>query len=192
MKPKYLSLIILAAGAGLSFGAFAKPQPAAGPDWQASQRTDYHGTTYTQFTLAGRFVKRPHADVTAPPSLVVNCEPTKESRWSRQGFRDASLRVGTNLKIDYIEPEEIRGMSYDPKVTVRYRLDDGKEEQEEWAPGADKTSSSLPKEALKKLLQAHTVLITANEDAAGEVEMQFDMPDPGKVSQACHLKIHRK
>jgi hypothetical protein len=192
MKSKYLSLIILAAGAGLSFGAFAKPQPAAGPDWQESQRTDYHGAPYTQFILTGRFVKRPHGEVTAPPSLVVNCEPSKESRWSRVGFREATLRVGTNLKIDYIEPEEIRGMSYDPKVTVRYRLDDGKEEQEEWAPGADKTSSLINKDTVRKFLGAHTVLISVNEDGAGEVEMQFDLPDPGKVSQACHLKIHRK
>jgi hypothetical protein len=100
--------------------------------------------------------------------------------------------VGTNLKIDYIEPEEIRGMSYDPKVTVRYRLDDGKEEREEWAPGAEKSSSNLPKDTFKKLLQAHTALLTVNEDGAGEVEMQFDMPDPGKVSQACRMNIHRK
>ncbi len=192
MKSEYLVVIILAGAIGLSYGASAKPQPANGPDWQASQRTDYHGAPYTQFILTGRFVKRPHADVTAPPSLVVNCEPTKESRWSRPGFRDATLRVGAFLKIDYIEPEEIRGMSYDPKITVRYRLDDGKEEHEEWAPNSDKTVSSLPKEALKKLLEAHTVLLTVNEDGAGEVEMQFDMPDPGKVSQACYLKVHRK
>ncbi|MGA8224350.1 MAG: hypothetical protein WB780_22075, partial [Candidatus Acidiferrales bacterium] len=92
MKSEYLVVIILAGAIGLSYGASAKPQPANGPDWQASQRTDYHGAPYTQFILTGRFVKRPHADVTAPPSLVVNCEPTKESRWSRPGFRDATLR----------------------------------------------------------------------------------------------------
>lgn len=192
MRSTHLILIILVGGIGISIAAAAGPQPASGPDWQTSQRTDYHGAPYTQFTLAGRFVKRPHADVTSPPSLVVNCEPTKESRWSRPGFRDALLRVGTNLKIDYIEPEEIRAMSYDPKVTAEYRLDDRKVENEEWAPGPDKTSAYLPKEALAKLLQAHTVLITVNEESAAEVEMQFDVPDPGKLSQACHLKLHRK
>lgn len=83
-------------------------------------------------------------------------------------------------------------MSYDPKVTAEYRLDDRKVENEEWAPGPDKTSAYLPKEALAKLLQAHSVLITVNEESAAEVEMQFDVPDPGKLSQACHLKLHRK
>src|SRR5271169_5840442 len=188
MKSKFIALVVLLGGIGLSFGTFAKPQPASGQDWQEAQKTDSHGASYTQYMLAGKFIKRPHAEVSAQPSLVVGCELAKESRWSKAGFREASLRVGANLKIDYVEPQEIHGTSYYQKNAVQYRLDDGKVERDEWTPGADKTSVSIPKEAMKKFLGAHTVLVTMNEDSAGEIEMQFDMPDPGKVAQACHLR----
>jgi len=192
MKSKFIALLVLLGGIGLSFGAFAKPQPASGQDWQESQKTDSHGASYTQYTLAGKFIKRPHAEVSAQPSLVVGCELAKESRWSKPGFREGTLRVGAPLKIEYIEPEEIHGNSYLQKNLVEYRLDDGKVEREQWTPGADKATTSLPKEVLKRFLGAHTVLITVHEDSAGEIEMQFDMPDPGKVAQACHLRVHRK
>jgi hypothetical protein len=192
MKSKFIALLVLLGGIGLSFGTFAKPQPASGQDWQESQKTDSHGGTYTQYMLAGKFIKRPHAEVSAQPSLVVGCELAQESRWSKAGFKEASLRVGANLKIDYVEPQEIHGTSYYQKNSVQYRLDDGKVERDEWTPGAERTSVSIPKEAMKKFLGAHTVLVTVNEDSAGEIEMQFDMPDPGKVAQACHLRVHRK
>jgi hypothetical protein len=192
MKSKFIALVVLLGGIAFSFGTFAKPRPASVQDWQESPKTDSHGTTYTQYTLAGRFIKRPHAEVSAQPSLVVGCELGKESRWSKAGFRDGTLRVGAPLKIEYVEPEEIHGNSYLQRNFVEYRLDDGKVEREKWTPGADKTSVSLPKDAFRKFLGAHTVLITVYEDPAGEIEMQFDMPDSAKVAQACHLHVHRK
>jgi hypothetical protein len=192
MISKFIALVVLLGGIGNSFGAFAKPQPASGQDWQESPKTDIHGTTYTQYTLAGRFIKRPHAEVSAQPSLVVGCELAKESRWSKAGFREGTLRVGAPLKIEYVEPEEIHGNSYLQRNFVEYRLDDGKVEHEQWTPSTDKASVTLPKDAFHKFLSAHTVLITVYEDGSGEIEMQFDMPDPAKVAQACHLHVHRK
>jgi len=100
--------------------------------------------------------------------------------------------VGANLKIDYVEPDEIRGMSYFPEVEAQYRLDDGKEERENWNPGQDKTSAFVPKDAIKKMLRARTVLITVKEDSAGEVEMQFDMPDATNLGQVCRLPVRKK
>src|SRR5271155_147313 len=192
MKSTQLILLVLLLGAAITIPVSALPQPASAPEWQATEKTDSRGATYTQFTLAGRFIKRPHAEVSAPPSLAVNCEAAKGARFSREGFQGAALRVGANLKIDYVEPDEIRGMSYLPEVAVKYRLDDGKEEQENWNPGTDKASAFLPKEALKKMLRAHTVLITVNEDGAQEVEMQFDMPDATKLGQVCKLPVRKK
>jgi len=192
MKSTRLILLVLLLGVAICFQLSAKPRPASGPEWQATEKTDSRGATYTQFTLPGRFVKRPHAEVSAPPSLAVNCEGTKGSRFSRVGFQGAALRVGANLKIDYVEPDEIRGMSYFPQVEAQYRLDDGKEERENWNPGQDKTSAFVPKDAIKKMLRARTVLITVKEDSAGEVEMQFDMPDATNLGQVCRLPVRKK
>ena len=99
----------------------------------------------------------------------------------------ANIFIGTALKIDYVEPEEIRGLSYLPKVAVRYRTDDATdEEKENWSPGADKTSASIPKDS------AHTFTITADDDRGSEIVMQFDMPDPTVVEAACNVDNHKK
>jgi anaerobic ribonucleoside-triphosphate reductase len=70
--------------------------------------------------------------------------------------------VGDPLKIDWVEPEEIHRISYFPKVAVEYRLNDGKEEKENWTPGTDKTSASFSKGSFEKMLRAQTVEITAD------------------------------
>ena len=100
------------------------------------------------------------------PALIVDCIPAKESGSSKGRFLAASLHVGSPLKIKYVEPEEIHGTSYFPKVEVRYRTDDGKEEQEKWSPLSEKekTAASIPKEALKRILRARSVSITAEDE----------------------------
>ncbi len=103
-----------------------------------------------------------------------------------------NLLVGTTLKVDYVEPEEIHGISYLQKVSVRYHFDDGKEQREEWPSGADKTSAIFSKDTLKKMLCAHTVEMTADDAPGSQVVMQFDMPDPSTVEEACGLADRKK
>jgi len=127
--------------------------------------------------------------------LVLDCIPAKESHRGKGKLLNANLLVGTPLKIEYVEPEEIHGTSYFRKVTVRYRMDDGKEEVEKWSigtdktsvSGTDKTSASVPKDALKKIFRAHSVEVTAQDDRGSPVAMQFDMSDPTPVEETCNV-----
>ena len=83
-------------------------------------------------------------------------------------------------------------MSYYPKVAVVYRLNDGKEDKENWTPGTDKTSASFPKSSFEKILHAQTLEMTAEDNQGSEVIMQFEMPDPTSVEQNCDVDVHKK
>jgi hypothetical protein len=189
MKPTPLVLLVLLALASFGFSAMPPQQPSA---WRQAQKTDAaNGTTYTRFTLAGKFLKSPQGDAPNRPSFVLDCVPGKESYRHKGRLLTGSLSVGTLLKIVYVEPEEIHGTSYYPKVRVQYRLDDAKEELERWSPGTDKTSASIPGDALKKILRAHTVELTVDDDHGLPIVMQFDMPDPTPVETGCGVDDHK-
>jgi hypothetical protein len=188
-KPRLLMLAPLA----LLLAPFTTPAPQQAPStggWQQSQRTDASGDkSSTRFTLLGKFLTRPKKDVEDPPALVVTCKPHA----SRRKFSTAYVNVGAPLNIEYVEPDEIKaGTSYFPKVNVQYRLDDGKEEKEQWTPGAEKISASIPKAALEKMLRARTVQIKAAEFHGGEISMQFDVPDSTQLGAACGLPVRKK
>jgi hypothetical protein len=184
MKPTPLVLLMPFAFASFGFSTMALQQPS----WRQSQKTDAAaGTAYTRFTLAGKFLKSPPGNVPDHPAFVLDCVPGKESHRPKGRFLNGNLVVGTVLKIIYVEPEEIHGTSYFPKVSVRYRLDAAKEEMEKWSPGTDKTSASIPVDALKKILRAHTVEITVNDAGELPVVMQFDMPAPTSVEAGCNV-----
>jgi hypothetical protein len=183
MKPT-LFLFVPLALASIAFSG-SKPQQQSSSPWRQTQRTDDYRGVYTRFTLVGKFLKSPEADTTNRPTMVVDCSSYNRSHRSK--FWRGSLVVGYPLKIDWVEPEEIHGISYFPKVAVEYRLNDGKEEKENWTPGTDKTSASFSKGSFEKMLRAQTVQITADDNHGLRVVMQFDMPDPTPVEQACDI-----
>jgi hypothetical protein len=188
MKPTPLLLLVALVSASFGNVQPAPQQSSAAQMWQQSQKTDTaHTFTYTQFTLTGKFLTPPHDQVANRPALALDCIPGKEARSSKGRLLAGNLLVGTTLKIVYVEPEEIRGTSYYPKVVVSYRTDGAKEEEDQWSAGTDKVSASIPKDSLKKLLRAHTVAITADDDRGSKVAMQFDMPDPTVVEQGCNV-----
>jgi hypothetical protein len=188
---RFLLLALLLA---IPFSAFPQEPPLPAQKWRQSQKTDpLRGFAYTQFTLAGKFLKWPERDASNRPTLEVDCRTSERSSGSKGKFWHAYFLTGTPLTIEYVEPDEIKaGIMYYPKVSVRYRLDDGKERKEEWSPGADKTSVSIPKDALKRMLGAHTVLIIVNENNAAEVSAQFEVPDSAEVARACNIGYHKK
>jgi hypothetical protein len=163
------------------------PQESGPHVWRQSQKTEAaRGVTYAQFTLTGKFLKAPqHGDISNRPALVVECNPGKESHKGK--FESANLLIGANLKIIYVEPEEIHGTSYFPKVLVHYRVNDTKEEEDKWSPGSDKTSAAVPKDAFKKILRAQTVDLTMTDDSGAEIVMKFDLPDSKGVEEACNV-----
>ncbi len=48
-----------------------------------------------------------------------------------------------------------------------------------------------PADALKKMLRAHTLEITADDDHGSPVVMQFDMPDPAPVEAGCGVDYQK-
>jgi len=181
MKPTALLLLLPLTLASFAFSAMAPQRPPSTQGWQQSQQTDAaREITYTHFTLAGE----------APlgrPTLVLDCLPAKESYRGKGKILNANLLAGIPLKVEYVEPEEIHGTSYFRKVAIRYRTDDGKEEVDKWSLGSDKTSIAIPKEALKKILRAHSVEITAQDEHGSPVTMRFDVSNPTSVEETCHV-----
>jgi isochorismate synthase EntC len=192
MKRVPLLLLVPLALASFGFSAMVSQQAAPAKVWRQSQKTNPgRDTTYTRFTLVGRFLKAPQGDVSNRPAFVLDCIPGKGSHKGK--FIAGNLLVGTSLKIDYVEPQEIHGTSYYPKVAVQYRIDDAKEpEKENWTPGTEKTSASIPKDSLKKILRAQAVDLTVGDDRGSEVAMKFDMPDPAPVEDACNVDDRKK
>jgi hypothetical protein len=190
MKPSPILFSVTLALAFLgSSGAGPQQQPSP-QAWKETQRTDSIRGKYTRFTLVGKFLKSPQADdASKRPAMVVDCSAYNRSHKSK--FWRGSLVVGDPLKIDWVEPEQIEVMSYYPKVAVVYRLNDGKEDKEDWTPGTDKTSASFPKSSFEKILRAKTLEITAEDNEGSQVIMQFEMPDPTSVERTCEVDVHK-
>jgi hypothetical protein len=174
------------------------------PLWQQSQRNNVADDfAYSRFTLMGHFVTPPQDSMPNRPAFVVDCIPADESPRDKGTLLAGNLRVGTNLKIVYVESEEIpsgiSGMFYFPKIAVRYRIDDAKSEEQDqwsptsarpvyqWSPGSDKSSASIPKHSLKEILRARNVAITTKDDQGRTIVVRFDMPDPTLVEKVCHV-----
>jgi hypothetical protein len=187
MKPGPSLLLVALAMASNGF-ADPKPQPVSAVNaWQQVQQTDAaRALTYIRFTLNGKFRTAPGGAASGRPALLVDCIPDKESHLGRK-FLSAKLQVGTALKIVYVEPDEIHGVSYYPQVAVRFSTDGGEEQHEKWSAGTDKSSVSISKDLLKKILRARSVAISANDQHGSDLAMQFDMPDPKLVEESCNV-----
>lgn len=185
MKSTPLLTLVPLLWASLAFTTPAQQQSSSsGQSWRQSQVTD--GTASTRFSLTGKFLKRPAGDVSNPPVLAIDCG---RGRGSKGRLVSGNLQVGVPLKINYVEPTEIHGTSYYPKVFVQVRVDDeAKKDKRQWTPGKDKTSAVFAKYSLKKMLSAHTVEITTQDEAGDDIVMQFDVPSDSKaVEAACDV-----
>jgi hypothetical protein len=200
------SLFLIATRACPTFGVAASaPQPPSSvPVWQQSPRVNaVDDFGYSRFTLLGTLVTPTNDATRNRPAVVVDCIPAGESPRGKGTLLAGNLHLGTNLKVMYVESEEIpsgnSGMFYFPKIAVRYRIDNAsKEEQhhwsptsakteDQWLPGSDTTSVSIPKHSLEEMLRARNVAITTNDDHGRKVVVRFDMPDPTLVEKACHV-----
>lgn len=175
--------------------------------WQASALTDpLRGTKYTQFTLKGIFVTPPRQPTESQPSLVVECMPGKRLRVYGGTFLTGYLSTGTVLNSVVVQHDSVLGgTSYPSAVLASFRLDDGKIKQEYWSPSTDGTGAFFKDVTLNTLLYGHflphkpntsppvrKVVIGINEYLASEVVVQFDMPDPREVADACGGLYHNR
>src|SRR5580658_376718 len=188
MKPAALFLLLPLVWASCGFAQPPTQSSSSAKSWQQSQNTDAaRALTYTRFTLRGKFPSRPHDPAANRPALALDCIPGTGSDLHKGKLLAANLLVGSSLKIVYVEPEEIHGTSYYPKVVVRWRTDTAKEEEDKWSAGTDKTSVSVPKGVLKKILRAHSFTITAEDDRGSQFAMQFDVADSTPAEDACNV-----
>jgi hypothetical protein len=188
MKITSILMLVPLACASLAFSSTTPQQPSSSQGWRQTPRSDSVHGAYTRFALTGKFLKLPQGDSSNGPALAVDCNPARKSR----KFMAGNLLIGVPLKIDYVEPSEIHGTSYYPKVAVRYRLDEAKEEKQNWTPGTEKTSAVFAKDSLEKILRARTFEVTARDDRGTDIVMQFDMPDPSIVEKGCDVDARKK
>lgn len=176
----YLSFLLV-----LVSGVFNRPAhvPQATPPsgWQEVKSTDWVKEPRRQFTLAGKFLapapSKLEGDPASLPALLLKCRVNRRSGGEGK-FRVGAVVIGTLPKIHMVEAQEIKaGVSYYPEVSVSYRLDDGKPVDDDWPPRYDKTSAEFDKTIFKKMLRAHSVLITLHDKNDSELRMQFDMPE---------------
>jgi hypothetical protein len=163
-------------------------QQASPQAWQEVKSTDWVREPRREFNLAGKFLAPLPANVAGalanPPVLLLKCAVPRRSGGEGK-FRVGAVVVGALVKIHMVEPEEIKaGVSYYPEVSVSYRFDDGKPVDDDWPPRYDKTSAEFDKTIFKKMLRAHTMLITLHDKDGHELRMQFDMPEPSAPSAA--------
>jgi hypothetical protein len=167
----------------------ASAQPAVSPHgWEEVKSTDWVKEPRRQFTLEGKFLAPLPANTAGtlanPPVLLLKCAVPRRSGGEGK-FRVGAVVVGALVKIHMVEPQEIKaGVSYYPEVSVSYRLDDGKPVDDDWPPRYDKTSAEFDKPIFKKMLRAHTMLITLHDRNDSELRMQFDLPESSGATAA--------
>jgi hypothetical protein len=190
-----LTLVLLLVPLAWISGALAQSPTPPDHEWRQSQHRDAANTyTFTRFVLAGRFLTPLPGHPADRPALRLDCITPSEAQRSK--LLAADLLVGTPLKMVYVEPEEIRGTNFFPKVAVRYDTDGSAQEEHHWAAGtdrvptgepSDKTSATIPADALKKMLDAHTVVISVDSKQRVPVKLRFDIPDSASIRANCDM-----
>jgi hypothetical protein len=166
--------------------------------WIREDKTDpLRGTTYSVFHIDGKFLTPPQRPIDDTPSFFVKCVPGHRKRVNG-GY------INGKLLDAFITVDAIVGRSGNSAV-VHYRLDDGKMHTEDWNIGTDGTTLFLPEIELNTVLYGHfskhkentnppvrKLVVGVNEHRAAEVVIQFDMPDPTEMADACGLLIRKK
>ncbi len=170
--------------------------------WVKEEKTDLlRDMKCLQFVLGGKFLTPPKkADVNASPSIILQCTPGSFVRGHQQGkLLKGYIYVGA-----VIDSQVSTLSTSGANVQVKYRLDDGKLQNTLWSHSTDYSSVFFSNTDLNTLLYGHfmphkenttppvkKVVIGLYEYLGGEVVMQFDMPDPSEVVEACGVIWHK-
>ena len=120
---------------GVAVGCVLVSAAIASTSWQRSEKTDpLRGTTFSQFSLTGKFLTSPKNAPNANPTMVVRCVPGKDHHGHTNGkFKEGYIFVGGITDTSVSE----NGNS---SVAVEFRLDDGKLQSESWGRSTDFSS----------------------------------------------------
>jgi hypothetical protein len=162
-------------------------------EWEKEEKTDQlRGTHFFQFSLKGKYLTPPgNTDTDSVPLMVVRC--------ALERSRMAKFLEG------YIDFGKRRGASMIGSERVEYRLDDGRLQLRDWAYSTDFAGLFFPYFEFCNLLFGHQlphkpdtnpqvakIVIGVQEQGAGEVVMQFMMPDATAVGDACGVIVNKK
>jgi hypothetical protein len=169
-----------------------------GVAWHREEKSDpLHKLSYTQFALEGKYLVSPkHPDPT-PPLLVARCK-TGGHRYSRKGELVGTFLTGY-LVVDAVL--DFRQGS----VPVEFRLDDGKLQRTTWSSSTDGSGAFFSTADFDNLLYGHLlphkpntnppvrkVILGVPEYLGAEIEVEFEMPEPGEVADLCGAAIHER
>jgi len=165
--------------------------------WQRTEKTDaFRGTQYSQFTLAGKFLTPPQHSSLDAPVIVLQCKAGNHGyggHWHYDGkLIDAYIQTGATLNASL------------SSIAVQYRLDDGKIQTEDWTPSTNYGAIFFKDITLNTLLYGHfmphkegtnppvrKLTVAVDEYLAGEVVMEFDLPDPTDPASVCGTLLKR-
>lgn len=172
---------------------------AQAPVWKRTAQNDpLHKVAFDEWRLEGKFLVTPRQLTLSMPLLVVHCTGGK--------FMDGQIDVGTVLNTVVIKQTTLLGGTTFPTVIpVEFRLDDRKLQTDNWSPSTDGTAAFFSGMVLANLLyghilmhkagkgdQVHQVTLGMSEYLAGQVQMQFEMPDATEIGYACGVTYQPK
>ena len=165
--------------------------------WIREDKTDPLRGPYSVFSIDGKFLTPPQKPTDDTPFFFVKCIAGHRKKVNG-GY------INGKLLNAFITVDAIVGRSGDSAV-VHYRLDDGKMHTEDWNIGTNGTTLFLPEIELNTVLYGHfskhkentnppvrKLVVGVNERRAAEVVIQFDMPDPTEMADACGLLIRKE
>jgi hypothetical protein len=175
--------------------------------WQREEKTDQlRGTTYSQFSLPGKFLTPPKNSA-GEPKMVVRCIGGQKQRKGNSGYTNGKFLNGFIAVSTVLDS----GESVPPgRIKVQFRLDDGKIQIRDWANSTDFSAIFFYDVGsgwgqFANLLYGHElyhkensnpqvrkVVIAVDQYLGGEIVMQFDMPDATEVGDTCGIIEHRK
>lgn len=167
--------------------------------WQREDKNDpLRGTTYSVFSIDGKYLTAPRKPKSDTPFFIVKCAPGGHKRVNG-GYINGKLLEA------YMTVNTVLERSSSDHVAVQYRLDDGKLHNENWSLSSDKTAIFLPETELNTVLYghfskhkegtndpSHKVVVGVIEHKGSEVVIQFDLPDPTPMADSCGLLIRKK
>jgi hypothetical protein len=165
--------------------------------WSKVQQTNaLTGQSHAEFTLYGRYLERPRRDGD-DPFMRVRCFEGKR--------QVGKAYAGGQLSEAYVNFRMMADTQRDG-VLVHYRIDDGKVIDQFWTRSTDYQGGFFGDKELANFLYGRRsvlkegdtlspvrkVVVATDEFHGGQVTVQFDMPDPQEVVEACGLILRGK
>jgi len=158
---------------------------------------------YIEFTLQGKFLQAPPSLNDKSPMMIIHCQPGRYSSGHMHGKLLAGLlymgaAVGDSVVGDEIRNELFSSKSDPGGYYVEFSLDDGKVQTEHWDNLLNYQLVGFGSRELNNILWGQLLpnkeninppvkkfVIAIQRYIAEKIVMQFDMPDPTKVSELC-------